>query len=312
MPARHPYKRIRNNKRTMQIDNYVVGGSLRLRLRWLTRCIPASDWESRERRSRPDWVCFDWIQARDSSRCGARRPVSEEALDALKLLSFPKTSGSRGLHVFVPLVWDPRHEVLKFSQEVFARVAASHSNEVAVNIRLPLGAAALPRRFPKWLRADCRRSLLGTPQAGMLRFRLRSVVRFNLARPVHVQSRNFRRRLRTGIRGGIFKSPTLQNAWLDEELMITTPHARFLPSDGRKHMSLIKYRKKRIQNFTDSGRPKKRTLKSLRYVVQKHRASQLHTTFVSSSYGSCCPGQFPKAFARSVFKRLAMQVEVIR
>jgi bifunctional non-homologous end joining protein LigD len=69
-------------------------------------------------------------QFADAARAGQ---YLKEALDALKLLSFPKTSGSRGLHVFVPVRVGPTaDEVLKFSQEVVARVASSHPKELTV------------------------------------------------------------------------------------------------------------------------------------------------------------------------------------
>jgi bifunctional non-homologous end joining protein LigD len=61
----------------------------------------------------------------------------KEALDALGLVSFPKTSGSRGLHVFVPLRVGPDFdEVLAFSRELCERLAAAHPKELTVEQRI--------------------------------------------------------------------------------------------------------------------------------------------------------------------------------
>jgi bifunctional non-homologous end joining protein LigD len=54
-------------------------------------------------------------------------------LDELDLVSFPKTSGSRGLHIFVPLRVGPvADEVLKFAEEFVARLAAAYPKQLTV------------------------------------------------------------------------------------------------------------------------------------------------------------------------------------
>ena len=51
----------------------------------------------------------------------------KEVLDKLNLNSFPKTSGSRGLHVFVPIRVGPTaDEVLKFAEKVVAKLASEY------------------------------------------------------------------------------------------------------------------------------------------------------------------------------------------
>jgi len=136
MPPDTPTKRIRNASGPRKSTNYVVGGSLKTQIALVNLgCIPVHVTGSRAKTfPRPDWVCFDLDpssgQFADAARAGQ---YLKEALDALKLLSFPKTSGSRGLHVFVPVRVGPTaDEVLKFSQEVVARVASSHPNELTV------------------------------------------------------------------------------------------------------------------------------------------------------------------------------------
>jgi bifunctional non-homologous end joining protein LigD len=54
-------------------------------------------------------------------------------LDVLKLVSFAKTSGSRGLHVLVPILTGPdADEVLAFAESFIAAVAAAHPDELTV------------------------------------------------------------------------------------------------------------------------------------------------------------------------------------
>ena len=50
-----------------------------------------------------------------------------EALDALNLVSFPKTSGGKGLHIFVPIAAGPDcDEVLDFAERLGSRLAAAY------------------------------------------------------------------------------------------------------------------------------------------------------------------------------------------
>jgi bifunctional non-homologous end joining protein LigD len=66
----------------------------------------------------------------DAARAGLRL---KEVLDVLQLQSFPKTSGSRGLHVFVPI--NPEtdvDEVLTFAEALVARLAAQFPKELTV------------------------------------------------------------------------------------------------------------------------------------------------------------------------------------
>jgi bifunctional non-homologous end joining protein LigD len=136
MPPGTPTKRIQNASGPRKSTNYVVGGSLKTQIALVNLgCIPVHVTGSRAKTfPRPDWVCFDLDpnsgKFADAARAGLRL---KEALDALELKSFPKTSGSRGLHVFVPIRVGPRaEEVLKFSREVVARVASSHPKELTV------------------------------------------------------------------------------------------------------------------------------------------------------------------------------------
>jgi bifunctional non-homologous end joining protein LigD len=75
----------------------------------------------------PDWVCFDLDpeSGKFADAAGAGLRV-KNALEALELVSFPKTSGGRGLHVFVPIRTGPDvEEVLSFAESFVNRLAAS-------------------------------------------------------------------------------------------------------------------------------------------------------------------------------------------
>jgi bifunctional non-homologous end joining protein LigD len=103
MPADTPTQPVRHEKGT---TNYVVGGKLVTQLALVNLgCIAIHVWGSRKQNPRkPDWVCFDLDpdsgKFADAARAGIRL---KEALSALKLVSYPKTSGKKGLHVYDPI-----------------------------------------------------------------------------------------------------------------------------------------------------------------------------------------------------------------
>ena len=86
--------------------NYVVGGTLDALLGFVrVGCIAMHVMNSRAQSMRDaDWLAFDLDPSSgefsDTIRAGL---VLKTVLDEFGLVSFPKTSGSRGLHVFVPL-----------------------------------------------------------------------------------------------------------------------------------------------------------------------------------------------------------------
>jgi bifunctional non-homologous end joining protein LigD len=112
------------------IDYAVVNDELALL--WMANmgCIDLHTWASRvDLAERPDWVMFDL----DPSEGSGFEEVIEVArlvkqtLDLLELESFPKTSGSRGIHVLVPIA--RRHtfeEVREFAGIVAGALARAH------------------------------------------------------------------------------------------------------------------------------------------------------------------------------------------
>jgi bifunctional non-homologous end joining protein LigD len=138
MPAGTPTKRIVNDKSTSsrKATDYVVGGSLATQLGLANLgCIPIHVSGSRAKTfPKPDWVCFDLDpqsgKFADAAKAGL---LAKGMLDELDLVSFPKTSGSRGLHIFVPIRVGPEaDEVLKFAEDFVARLAVAYPKQLTV------------------------------------------------------------------------------------------------------------------------------------------------------------------------------------
>ena len=93
-------------RRQRRIDAPLVNDELGLL--WMVNmgCIDLNTWYSRiDKPDRPDWVLFDLDPSPD---VGFKETVEvallvKQALDALELESFAKTSGSDGMHVLVPI-----------------------------------------------------------------------------------------------------------------------------------------------------------------------------------------------------------------
>jgi bifunctional non-homologous end joining protein LigD len=136
MPPGTPTKRLGHVTETGEFTDYVVGGSLTTQLALANLgCIAVHVMASRARSPRhPDWVCFDIDpesgKFADAARAGLR---VKEALDTLHLVSYAKTSGGRGMHVFVPIRPGPdSDEVLAFAESVGARLAKAYPEELTV------------------------------------------------------------------------------------------------------------------------------------------------------------------------------------
>jgi bifunctional non-homologous end joining protein LigD len=136
LPPGTPTKRIAHVGKSTKSTNYVVGGSLATQLALANLgCIAVHVSGSRASSlRRPDWVCFDMDpqsgKFSDAASAGLRL---KEVLDVLKLESFPKTSGSRGLHVFIPIKAETDvDEVLSFAESVVTRLAAQFPKELTV------------------------------------------------------------------------------------------------------------------------------------------------------------------------------------
>lgn len=138
MPAGTPTKRIVNDRggSSRKATDYVVGGLLATQLALANLgCIPIHVTGSRAKTfPKPDWICFDLDpqsgKFADAAKAGL---LAKALLDELDLVSFPKTSGSRGLHIFVPIRVGPEaSEVLKFAEDFVARLAAAYPKQLTV------------------------------------------------------------------------------------------------------------------------------------------------------------------------------------
>ena len=103
-----------------------------LALLWVVNmgCIDMNTWYSRvDKPSRPDWVLFDLDPSPD---VGFPETIQvalliKETLDLLGLESFPKTSGSEGIHILVPVA--RRHtyaQTREFSEIIAGAIARAH------------------------------------------------------------------------------------------------------------------------------------------------------------------------------------------
>ena len=105
-----------------------------LALLWMvnTGCIECHTWYSRvDKLERPDRVVFD-LDPSDDVAFAETVEVAlllKQALDPLGLVSFPKTSGARGLHVLVPI--ERRHtyeDTRRFANAVARAIAGAHAD----------------------------------------------------------------------------------------------------------------------------------------------------------------------------------------
>jgi bifunctional non-homologous end joining protein LigD len=93
-------------------------------------CIDLNQWYARcDDVDRPDYVHFDLDPGPGSSFDRVREAalVVHEALDSLKMPSFVKTTGSKGLHVYVPIVRGPdQKQVWTFAKALGVELASRH------------------------------------------------------------------------------------------------------------------------------------------------------------------------------------------
>ena len=137
MPPDTPTQRIQH---VNKVTNYVVGGKLETQLALANLgCIALHVWNARRQSPRkPDWVCFDLDPDSGLFADAARAAIRvKEALESLDLVSFAKTSGGKGLHVFVPIrATLDCADVLDFAQRLGTRLAGAYPKELTMEGRI--------------------------------------------------------------------------------------------------------------------------------------------------------------------------------
>ena len=126
------------------IIEYVTAGDAESLL-WLANmgCIEIHPWLSRADQDKagfPDFAVFDLDPSQGATweRVAETAGLLKVALDQLGLRGYPKTSGSRGLHVYVPL--QPVHEydrVRRFVERLGGALAAAAPETVTMERRIP-------------------------------------------------------------------------------------------------------------------------------------------------------------------------------
>jgi bifunctional non-homologous end joining protein LigD len=139
MPPGTPTVVVKHGK-DRKVTNTVVGGKLETQLALANLgCIAVHVWGSRaDALDLPDWVCFDLDPDSGliTDAIGAALKV-KAALDALDLVSFVKTSGGKGLHIFVPITRGPTtDEVTWFAKELGTRLSAAWPKELTMEMRI--------------------------------------------------------------------------------------------------------------------------------------------------------------------------------
>ncbi len=103
-------------------------------------CIDLNQWYARcDDYNRPDYVHFDLDPSEGTSfelvrECGL---IVRDALESLGMKPYVKTTGSRGLHVYVPIVRDPTQDtVLTFAKTLATELASRNPKLMTLDYRV--------------------------------------------------------------------------------------------------------------------------------------------------------------------------------
>jgi len=103
-------------------------------------CIDLNPWYARcDDTSRPDYLHFDLDPVKGAGFEEVRHTalVLREALDGLKMPSYPKSTGSRGIHVYVPIVRGPtQKQVWGVAKAIAQALAVARPNLITAEYRI--------------------------------------------------------------------------------------------------------------------------------------------------------------------------------
>jgi bifunctional non-homologous end joining protein LigD len=137
LPSTVPTMRIPAPSARRDVD-YIVGGSRKTLLTLVNLgCIAMHVMNSRtDQLDRPDWLAFD-LDPSDGFESAARAALLlRTRLEDHGLEAFAKTSGGRGLHVFVPLRRGAtQNQVRAYAAKIAEELAAEHPKLVTIEAR---------------------------------------------------------------------------------------------------------------------------------------------------------------------------------
>lgn len=103
-------------------------------------CIDLNPWYARcDDVDRPDYLHFDLdpVKGTHFQRVLETALIVHDALDSLKVPNFAKTTGSRGIHVYVPIVRGPKQkEVWTFAKKFARRLEQIHPTIITAEYRV--------------------------------------------------------------------------------------------------------------------------------------------------------------------------------
>jgi bifunctional non-homologous end joining protein LigD len=111
-------------------------------LLWLVNlgCIDLNQWYARcDDTDRPDYVHFDLDPVKGATFDQVREAalVLKDTLDSLRMPSYPKTTGSRGIHVYVPIVRGPtQKQVWSIAKTIAVALAERHPRLLTAEYRV--------------------------------------------------------------------------------------------------------------------------------------------------------------------------------
>ena len=113
-----------------------------LALLWVVNlgCIDLNPWYARcDDTDRPDYLHFDLDPVKGATFAQVREAalILRETLDSLKMPSYPKTTGSRGIHVYVPIVRGPtQKEVWSVAKAIALSLGEAHPRLITAEYRV--------------------------------------------------------------------------------------------------------------------------------------------------------------------------------